>query len=244
MHPWGLGTITAVKKKWGFSQLVLITATALYVGGCSSASKMLNDPLLSKMLSDVPFPKSTIERIAVYRKYSAKFLKFHDSGELSTADVQNVLRDAGVLGAGGSANGKPATAPTAVYTGSYRWPTDAGIISSEFGSRWGKKHEGIDVAAHEGEPVKAAAAGVVLYAGNGLRGYGNVLILRHDNQVTTLYGHNSKLIAQKGQKVAEGETVALLGSTGHSTGPHVHFEVRNGNQAVNPRSKLGKAPYH
>jgi murein DD-endopeptidase MepM/ murein hydrolase activator NlpD len=124
------------------------------------------------------------------------------------------------------------------YAGDYRWPLDAGIISSEYGERWGKMHKGIDIAADTGENVFAVAPGQVIYAGSGLRGYGNVVILRHDRKVTSLYAHNSEIKVKQGDEVKQGDLIALLGSTGHSTGPHVHFEFRDGDLAVNPHTLL------
>src|SRR5262249_36744682 len=127
------------------------------------------------------------------------------------------------------------------YSGTYRWPLDAGIVSSEYGARWGKMHKGLDIAADSGEPVYAVAAGEVIYAGSGLSGYGNVVILKHDDQLTSLYAHNSALKVKQGDEVKQGELIALLGSTGHSTGPHVHFEFRQNDAAVNPHSLLPKS---
>jgi murein DD-endopeptidase MepM/ murein hydrolase activator NlpD len=127
------------------------------------------------------------------------------------------------------------------YAGKYRWPLDAGIISSEYGQRWGKMHKGLDIAADSGEPVYAVAAGEVIYAGDGLRGYGNVVILKHDDTITSLYAHNSQLKVKPGDAVKQGDLIALLGSTGHSTGPHVHFEFRQGDIAVNPHALLPKS---
>jgi murein DD-endopeptidase MepM/ murein hydrolase activator NlpD len=127
------------------------------------------------------------------------------------------------------------------YTGSMRWPLDAYIVSSEYGARWGKMHKGLDLAAEVGEPVYAIADGEVIYAGDGLRGYGNVVILRHDRKTSSLYAHNSELKVKQGDLVKQGALVALLGSTGHSTGPHVHFEIRDGDLAVNPHDRLPKS---
>jgi murein DD-endopeptidase MepM/ murein hydrolase activator NlpD len=121
-----------------------------------------------------------------------------------------------------------------------RWPLDAYIVSSEFGERWGKLHKGMDMAADVGEPVYAIADGDVIYAGDGLRGYGNVIILRHDRKTSSLYAHNNELKVKQGDHVTQGTLIALLGSTGHSTGPHVHFEIRDGDTAVNPRAVLPK----
>jgi murein DD-endopeptidase MepM/ murein hydrolase activator NlpD len=181
---------------------------------------------------------------------------FYDAGEHSESVVLDVLHKAGVKGGKGALPKPPSTTPPAgkpppaaatpapagplpdQYAGTLRWPLDAGIVSSEFGARWGKTHKGIDIAAEVGEPVYAIAPGEVIYAGNGLRGYGNVVILRHDRQRSSLYAHNSELKVNKGDVVAQGALVALLGNTGHSTGPHVHFEIRDGDAPVSPRSVL------
>ena len=91
------------------------------------------------------------------------------------------------------------------------------------------------------EPVYAVAAGQVIYAGNGLRGYGNVVIIRHDGKVTSLYAHNSELKVKLNDTVKQGDMIALLGNSGRSTGPHVHFEFREGDVAVNPHTLLPKS---
>jgi murein DD-endopeptidase MepM/ murein hydrolase activator NlpD len=176
---------------------------------------------------------------------------FQDAGEHSETAVLGVLHKSGIAKtppAGAPAQPKTHTAPppalTTVpeqYAGSLRWPLDAYIVSSEYGARWGKLHKGMDLAADEGEPVYAIAAGEVIYAGDGLRGYGNVVILRHDRKTSSLYAHNSELKVKQGDQVAQGTLIALLGSTGHSTGPHVHFEIRDGDTAVDPRTVLPKS---
>lgn len=152
--------------------------------------------------------------------------------------------DPQVAASGNPKASAPRSGPARVpehYTGEYHWPLDAGIISSEYGERWGKPHKGIDIAADTGEAVHAVASGEVIYAGDGLRGYGNVVILKHDDKLTSLYAHNSALKVKLGDQVKQGDLIALLGSTGHSTGPHVHFEFRNGDAAVNPHTLLPKS---
>jgi murein DD-endopeptidase MepM/ murein hydrolase activator NlpD len=183
---------------------------------------------------------------------------FYDAGEHSETAVLSVLHKSGIAkppvpahGApppgGASRPPKPVLPPhplTTVpeqYSGSMRWPLDAYIVSSEYGERWGKVHKGMDMAAHVGEPVYAIADGEVIYAGDGLHGYGNVVILRHDRKTSSLYAHNSELKVKQGDQVTKGTLVALLGNTGHSTGPHVHFEIRDGDAAVNPRNVLPKS---
>ena len=113
------------------------------------------------------------------------------------------------------------------------WPVK-GTLTSRFGMRNGHKHEGIDIAAPKGTPVRAAAGGKVVFSGWGPTGYGKMVIIKHQHHLTTLYAHNSKLIAKKGIRVKQGQKISLIGSTGRSTGPHLHFEVRNDTHAKDP----------
>lgn len=114
------------------------------------------------------------------------------------------------------------------------WPV-AGRVTSYYGWRWGHRefHTGIDVAAPYGTVVRAAASGVVTMAG-WYYGYGRAVLIRHADGLETLYGHNSKLLVSPGDRVERGQPIALSGSSGRSTGPHVHFEVRLGDRPVNP----------
>ncbi|KEP69325.1 peptidase M23 [Thioclava dalianensis] len=114
-------------------------------------------------------------------------------------------------------------------------------FSSPFGMRWGKMHEGVDMAAPIGTKIYAPADGVVI-AAEWERGYGNIVKIRHDFGITTRYGHLSKILVKKGQKVSQGELIADMGSTGHSTGPHLHYEIRISGKPINPMTfiKAGK----
>ena len=120
-------------------------------------------------------------------------------------------------------------------------PVSGGWVSSEYGNRWHpilgkyKWHSGIDIAVNSGTPIKAAEDGTVILSGsNG--GYGLCVIIDHGGGISTLYGHASKLLVKKGDIVTRGQTVALAGSTGVSTGPHLHFEVRIKGVTDNPRN--------
>lgn len=104
-----------------------------------------------------------------------------------------------------------------------QWPTE-GTVSSVFGMRDDRMHEGLDIAAPEGVVIRAALPGRVVFAGE--RGtYGNAVILRHGDRIRTLYGHASRILVEEGEWVEQGEPIAEVGNTGHSTGPHLHFEV-------------------
>ena len=108
--------------------------------------------------------------------------------------------------------------------GGFIWPVH-GVVTSGFGWRWGRMHEGIDIAVGTGTPVVAAASGTVIVAG-WLGGYGNLVVVDHGGGIATAYGHNTSVAVGVGQYVAQGQVIAYSGTTGHSTGPHVHFEVR------------------
>jgi len=137
--------------------------------------------------------------------------------------------------AGGGSGAITGTPPAS--GGQCRWPV-AGRVTSEYGYRWGRLHAGIDIAAPSGTPIGAAIAGTIIYSG-WQSGYGNVVIISHGGGLSTLYGHQSRLGSSLGQVVGAGQIIGYVGSTGHSTGPHVHFETRYGGIARNPRGCLG-----
>jgi murein DD-endopeptidase MepM/ murein hydrolase activator NlpD len=172
----------------------------------------------------------------------AKELKTRrDTGDLEEGDVLKVLDSAGIGQSSFAAGFRPFE--VRVYRGLWLWPLRAGLVSSEFGRRWGRQHQGVDIAADLGVPVRAVAPGEVVYAGDELRGYGNVVIVRHDNETSTLYAHNDSIEVEKGQRVRTGQVIARLGNTGHSTGPHLHFEIRKKNKPVDPRKVLPKSRF-
>ena len=120
--------------------------------------------------------------------------------------------------------------------GQLQWPV-SGPVTSGFGIRWGRMHEGIDIAVSSGTPVHSAAAGRIAYAG-WMSGYGNLVVVHHGGGLATAYGHNTSVTVSVGQDVAAGQEIAISGSTGHSTGPHVHFEVRVNGTPVDPLGYL------
>ncbi|MBD1909708.1 MULTISPECIES: peptidoglycan DD-metalloendopeptidase family protein [unclassified Leptolyngbya] len=120
----------------------------------------------------------------------------------------------------------------------YAWPA-RGVLTSGYGPRWGRMHRGIDIAAPVGTPVYAAAPGVIEYAGWNSGGYGYMVDIRHPDGSMTRYAHNSRLLVQRGQEVAQGDQISEMGSTGYSTGPHLHFEIHMPERgAVNPMTML------
>jgi len=220
-----------------------LAAALLLLGGCSTAEK-----LTRRALAATPQGRRILADWGRYERLARVFKKYHDKGNLDEGAVLDVLWSAGVLKrapAGrkprvGPAPRKPAAKPFPLpaYKGAWRWPMDAGVVSSEYGPRWGKLHHGVDIAADMGKPIRAAAPGEVIYSGDALTGYGNVVFLRHDQDTVSIYAHNKSLKVKVGQKIRCGQVVAALGSTGHSTGPHLHFEVRKEGESIPPRTLL------
>jgi murein DD-endopeptidase MepM/ murein hydrolase activator NlpD len=126
--------------------------------------------------------------------------------------------------------------PPRIGTGTYVYPV-SGRYSSGFGYRWGRLHAGIDFACRTGSNVVASDGGVVLSAG-WTKGYGYMVVINHGQGMSTAYAHNSKLLVSAGERVAQGQSIALSGNTGNSTGPHVHFEVRKFGVAEDPANYL------
>lgn len=123
----------------------------------------------------------------------------------------------------------------------FSWPIQ-GEISSPFGMRHGRRHDGIDIRSPIGTPIFSAEAGEVVFAKR-MRGYGNLILVRHADDFFTVYAHNSVNLAKVGQKVKKGQLIAKVGRTGRATGPHLHFEVRQGTKPRNPLFFLPKNEY-
>ncbi|MBV9076231.1 MAG: LysM peptidoglycan-binding domain-containing M23 family metallopeptidase [Methylobacteriaceae bacterium] len=125
----------------------------------------------------------------------------------------------------------PAPAAPAAPTAEFRWPARGRVISG-FGGQGG--NEGINIAVPEGTAVKAAESGTVAYAGNEVKGYGNLVLIRHDNGYVSAYAHNGEVEVKRGQKVARGQVIAKSGQSGNVTSPQIHFEIRRGANPVDP----------
>ena len=126
--------------------------------------------------------------------------------------------------------------PVTASNGYYIWPV-RGTLTSYFGYRWGSYHLGIDIGVRHGTTISAADGGRVTYAG-WQGSYGNLVVITHDNGAQTYYAHNSALLVSVGDRVYQGQAIAKAGSTGNSTGPHCHFEIRINGTSVNPLNYL------
>lgn len=126
-------------------------------------------------------------------------------------------------------------------TGRFLWPVPHFYkVSSHFGPRGRRHHDGIDIPAPRGTPIVAVDTGVVIYSDNGIRGYGNMIVLAHGDDIFTVYAHNRRNKVSKGERVDKGQMIAEIGNTGRSTGPHLHFEIRVKNKVRNPAQFLSK----
>ncbi|CAN5263860.1 hypothetical protein BH23ACT9_BH23ACT9_14290 [soil metagenome] len=163
----------------------------------------------------------------------------------ATASTASTAATASTAGSDDSSSGQnsgsaaPAPAPPpppAPSGGGFSWPT-SGTVTSEFGERWGRMHEGIDIANGSGTPVAAARGGTVIHAGT-MGGYGNLVLIAHSGGFVTAYAHLSSIAVSNGQSVSTGTFLGGMGCSGSCTGTHLHFEIRANGQAVNPRSYL------
>lgn len=169
-----------------------------------------------------------------------------DAYETDSVVIKEAVDEVVVKGSGASSDGtsssgessyESSSGASSYGSGSFIWPVPyTHNITSYFGPRWGRLHGGIDIAAGGvyGQPIVSADSGTVILAGNQGDGYGNYVIIDHGNGYKTLYGHMSSVAAYTGQQVAQGEVIGYVGSTGNSTGPHLHFEIRVNDVQTDP----------
>ena len=153
----------------------------------------------------------------------------HEAAGLSAASAALAAR---IQGSSGSYS-PPDSTPSAA---GLIWPVN-GPVTSPFGMRWGRMHEGIDIGVGYGTPIHAAASGRVIYAG-WMSGYGNLVAIDHGRGLSTAYGHQSRIAVSNGQTVSQGQVIGYVGCTGHCFGPHLHFEVRINGTPVDPMGYL------
>ncbi|HEX2118882.1 MAG TPA: peptidoglycan DD-metalloendopeptidase family protein [Acidimicrobiales bacterium] len=187
--------------------------------------KTRNDQVRLKSALDVRIAQVTSEVAALAREESTLSALIRARQLPPEASDSPAPRSSG--GGGGSAR---------VSGSGLAWPTN-GSVTSGFGYRWGSLHAGIDIANGTGTPIRAAKAGTVILAGwNG--GYGNCIVIDHGGGLSTLYGHMTRLRASEGQRVDQGDLIGDMGSTGNSTGSHLHFETRVNGSAQDPSRYL------
>jgi murein DD-endopeptidase MepM/ murein hydrolase activator NlpD len=133
-------------------------------------------------------------------------------------------------------------APSAL-SGPFLWPVASGTVVKRFGAgASGERNDGIKIAVPVGTPIRAVADGVVIYTTDSIAGLGGLVMIRHGDGWTSVYGHASRIVVTRGQAVKRGQTIALSGDTGFADRPELHFELRKGRTPVDPLSELSKLP--
>ncbi len=214
----------AAERRATASTRRLSAATVSVISARTDEARTARDRLAANRDTLVAARELKQSAVADSRETREEYLAEVEALAAQSATLAAAIRDS-QAGAGSTGTGAPSASGLI-------WPLD-GVVTSGFGTRWGRMHEGIDIATSTGAPIWAAAAGTVIHAG-WLGGYGNLVVLDHGNGLATAYAHCSAILVGIGQTVIQGETIALVGSTGHSTGPHLHFEVRVNGVAVDP----------
>ena len=168
----------------------------------------------------MPAPQLTQPRTVTVDRTPPQSARMATQEQPSTATVTKSAEAAGAL-------------PT------FRWPVRGRVITAFGASTNGATNDGINLAVPEGTPVKAADDGVVAYAGNELKGYGNLVLIRHSNGFVSAYAHASELLVKRGDNIKRGQVIAHAGQTGNVTSPQLHFEIRKGSTPVDPTKYLG-----
>lgn len=214
----------------------------VYVASFSEAEKVINN-LKSKNSANT-------DKLGIVEKYETA------KAEFKTVDtcVSELYEKKVVVTKKASSTSTYKNIGTRVVTGETRVPTNlgvnlikpiSGVISSRYGIRWRDNHKGLDIAAPKGTAIKAAAGGKVIFSGygsgsNSYSGYGNIVVIQSTSSLVIRYGHCSALYVKTGETVVQGQVIAAVGSTGISTGNHLHFEIRYKGTAVNPQNYIYK----
>lgn len=207
-------------------QALIVPGTAIQVASATAAKPVVKEPA-AKPVQEVRVAPAVqtkvVETITVKpEKADEVSLPKAEKAIASTADITQEAKKAAVI------------APQATGLSKMRWPV-RGRVLSHYGQREGTAtNDGMDIIVPEGTSVKAAESGTVIYAGDGLKEFGKTILIRHEDNVVTVYGHNSKILVQRGQQVHRGDEIAKSGISGNASTPKLHFEVRKNSTPVNP----------
>jgi len=232
----------------GFSRIglwVLVTLMVLIIHACAPRRVTIGSPSpsLKKGVAHVVERHQTLYRICkTYRVDMEKVASMNGISDPRKIEVGqrifipgarrvlevDVVIDDVVTESGEKERGKPEWPRP-----DYIWPVK-GRLSDLFEGAEDKRHQGVDIVSPLGTPIKAAGSGRVIYSGNTIRGYGNLIILRHSDDYVTVYAHHQVNLVEEGVWVERGQVIGKVGNTGRATGPHLHFEIRKNNRAVDP----------
>jgi len=202
----------------------LTAATVSVIAARTDEARTVRNELASNRDTLAAARRLKQSALATSQETREEYLREVEALAQQSASLAAAIREA-QAGASSTGTGTPSAS-------GFIWPVNGAVVSG-FGWRWGRMHEGIDISASSGTPIWAAAAGTVIHAG-WLGGYGNLVVVDHGDGLATAYAHASAILVGVGQQVSQGETLSLVGSTGNSSGPHLHFEVRVNGAAVDP----------
>ena len=191
-----------------------------------------------------PYTLIVGQRIAINgRNYSSSYTPVQTQKQTQTpittvSQKQTTVQTANSVSSAAKTSSTSSTPVSKYRKTKFAWPVRGEIVSKYGTIGKGRANDGINIKAARGTTVKAADAGTVAYAGNELKGFGNLILIRHSDGWITAYAHNDKLLVKKGQKVLKGEKIATVGTTGGVNTPQLHFEIRAGKNPVNPVSYL------
>lgn len=228
-------TLSSIARRFQVTVSTLVAANALTDPNSLAPGETLRIPVAGEVTYEVKEGDTLWDIATRFGLDVDAVANLNDLPDVSFLSVGQVLR----LPVARSIDPNPEKTQEALSSGkiaAFIWPI-TGRLTSTFGQRWGRMHTGIDIAGDTGDRVQAAKDGVVAAAGR-MGGYGLAVKLDHPDGTSTLYAHASRLLVKKGQKVKQGDTIALVGSTGHSTGPHLHFEVIVRNRSQDPLAYL------
>jgi lipoprotein NlpD len=243
---WQVASGRRSRHSW-IARAALAAAALALAAGCSSSTPHYPAPIAhglaagGRPVEHVVRRGETVYHIAhAYGVSVASLMSANHLSDARSLRVGEILTIPGgysyaSLGPSEDARGSLWNVPRA--SRQFAWPVWSGTVTSGFGMRHGAMHDGIDIAAPVGTPVHAAGSGVVIYVGR-LHGYGNTVIIRHSDDYVTVYAHDEANLVREGQRVGRGQQIAEIGTSGRTTGPNLHFEVRYNNVAYNPLSYL------
>jgi murein DD-endopeptidase MepM/ murein hydrolase activator NlpD len=224
------------------ASVVIALALSVALAGCDSDSP---DSTYASALSQRPVTHVVVAGDTVYHianEYGVSASRLMTANGISDPRQLRVGEVLTIPGAYRAASIGTASSGVHRYSGErasrqFQWPVQNGVVSSGFGIRNGAMHDGVDIAAPVGTPVHAADSGLVIFSGT-LHGYGNTVIIRHDDSYATVYAHNERNLVTEGARVAAGQEIGEIGRSGRTTGANLHFEVRRDNVAEDPLAYL------
>ncbi len=230
-------TVYAISQRFDVDMHALVSMNDLPPPYQLTAGRRLKMPVRAQEAESAPVAKTTVVAVRSGVKSVPLPLPKPVPKPVSRPEVTKSGAPPGVAAVRVAARTVPPPPPSREGT-RFLWPVRGRVISN-FGPREGGLHnDGINIAAPKGSPILAAESGVVAYAGQELKGFGNLLLIKHSGGWTTAYAHADRLLVKRGDLVKRGQTIATIGESGGVTRPQLHFEIRRGARAVNPKTEL------